>query len=166
MDDATKKNALEKIDMMNSHVAYPDELWNDTELDAYYQNIELTGGNFLESSLNVTLFMILKEYSSLRLPAKKDDWTLYVNAAAVNAFYSRLPNAIGNYILTENVFCFITIFGVVSIKHGTILHGVDSARSIRHGPCLCTRIIEHSIDWTRHDSAPARLCTNQLCKND
>ena len=31
---------------------------------------------------------------------------------------------------------------------------------------LCTRIIEHRIDCTRHDSAPARLCTNQLCKND
>ena len=31
---------------------------------------------------------------------------------------------------------------------------------------LCTRIIEHRIDWTRHDSAPARLCTNRLCKND
>ena len=31
---------------------------------------------------------------------------------------------------------------------------------------LCMRIIEHRIDWTRHDSAPARLCTNRLCKND
>ena len=112
MDNATKKSALEKVDMMNSHVAYPDEFWNDTEVDAYYQNIELTGGNFLESGLNVSLFQILKEYSSLRLPADKDDWTLYGNAAVVNAFYSRLHNAISNYILIENVSCCITIFNV------------------------------------------------------
>ena len=31
---------------------------------------------------------------------------------------------------------------------------------------LCTRTIEHRIDWTRHDSTPARLCTNRFCKND
>ena len=37
--------------------------------------------------------------------------------------------------------------------------------SIQHDR-LRTRILEHRIDWTRHDSAPSRLCTNQLFKND
>ena len=56
--------------------------------------------------------------------------------------------------------------GMVLIKHGTILHGFDSARPIGHGPIVLENNRAPYIDWTRHDSAPARLCTNQLCKND
>ena len=86
--------------------------------------------------------------------------------------------------------------GMVSIKHGTISHGVDSARLIAHEPIVhennrapyrldtppiqhrldCARIIYAKNDWAparlctyrlcKNDSAPARLCTNRLCKND
>ena len=101
MDDATKESALEKADKMNPHVAYPDEVLNDTEVNAFYQSIELTGGNFLESALNVSLLSTLKEYSSLRLPVDRDEWTIYGNAAVVNAFYRPLENTIGKYFSME-----------------------------------------------------------------
>ena len=105
MDDETKKSALEKVDTMIPHVAYPHQLLNDTEVDAYYQNIELTGGNYLKYTLNLNLFLTLKKYSSLRLPVDKDDWTFYGDVAVVNAFYGHLYNVISNYILIENSFC-------------------------------------------------------------
>ena len=101
MDDATKKIALEKVGKMNPHIAYPDEVLNDTKVNEFYQSVELTGGNFLESVLNISLFDIHKKYSSLRLPVDRDEWTMYGNAAVVNGFYRRIENTIGKYIPME-----------------------------------------------------------------
>lgn len=39
MDDITRKHALEKAKVMEAHIAYPDELLNDTIIDNYYQNV-------------------------------------------------------------------------------------------------------------------------------
>ena len=110
--------------MMTFHVAYPDELLNDTEVDAYYQSFELTGGNYLESISNLTLFMILKEYSSLRLPVDKDKWTVYGEAATSNAMNKLSYNAISNYILIDNAFRCIMIFNVLTsifVQYCTLL---------------------------------------------
>ena len=103
MEDATRKTALEKLDMMSSHIGYPDELLNDTEVNSYYQGIELAGGNFLECSLNVTLFTVLKKYSLLRTPVNEDEWSDYGNVAVVNGQYGNLLNVIGNYIWIDNI---------------------------------------------------------------
>ena len=108
MDNATKMNALEKVDMMSSHVGYPDELLNETKVNEYYQDLELTGENYLESSLNLTLFATLKKYSLLQLPVDKDDWTFHADVAALVTSYSAIHNALSNYILIEDIFYYIS----------------------------------------------------------
>ena len=109
MDDATKKSALEKVINMNPHIAYPDEILNDTKVNAFYESVELTGGNFLKSSLNISLFNIHEEYSSLRRPVDRDEWTIYGNAAVINAFHRFTENTIGKYIPAENEF-FVSLY--------------------------------------------------------
>ena len=104
MANSTKKIALEKLDTMNFHVAYPDELLNDTEVNAYYRGIELEGGNYLECNLNASLFMVLKKYSLLRLPVSKDEWSEHGNAVFIDALYEHLVNNIGNYIRINNIY--------------------------------------------------------------
>ena len=104
MANSTKKIALEKLDTMNFHVAYPDELLNDTEINAYYRGIELEGGNYLEGTLNASLFMVLKKYSLLRLPASKDEWDEHENVVTIDAGYGVLFNNIGNYIQIHNIY--------------------------------------------------------------
>lgn len=39
MDDETRKNALDKAKSMATHIAYPDELLDDTKLEEFYQNV-------------------------------------------------------------------------------------------------------------------------------
>ena len=103
MDNATKRSALEKADMMISHIAYPDEVFDDTIVNAFYQNLEL-GENFLENILNTRKFSALKEHSSLRIPVDKNEWFLYINVAIVNALYHPNQNIIGKYISIMNGF--------------------------------------------------------------
>ena len=97
MDNQTKNSALEKADNMNAQVAYRDELLNDTKVNEYYQGIELTGGNYLESHLNVTLFGTIKEHRSLRLSTDRNEWSMYENVVDIEAYYEVLENTIGKF---------------------------------------------------------------------
>ena len=113
--NSTKKIALEKLDAMDFHVAYPDELLNDTEVNAYYRGIELEGGNFLECKLNASLFMVLKKYSLLRLPVSKYEWNENDNSAAIYPEYGYVFNNIGNYIHIDNIY-FLNLRGPTVIS--------------------------------------------------
>lgn len=39
MDDTTRQSALEKVDAMTTHIAYPDELLDDRKLQEFYGNV-------------------------------------------------------------------------------------------------------------------------------
>lgn len=94
MDEGTKESALDKAASMSSHIAYPDELLDDKKLEEFYEKLELTEGNYLESILNLTLFGIDYSFSRLRKPVNKSDWRAHGKPAIVNAFYSSIENSI------------------------------------------------------------------------
>ncbi|XP_024943266.1 neprilysin-2 isoform X2 [Cephus cinctus] len=94
MDEETRKSALDKAASMSSHIAYPDELLHDNKLEEFYQNLELTSDNYLESILNLTLFGTEYSFSKLRKPVNKSDWITHGRPAVVNAFYSSIENSI------------------------------------------------------------------------
>ncbi|KZC07350.1 Membrane metallo-endopeptidase-like 1 [Dufourea novaeangliae] len=94
MDDETRKSALDKAASMSSHIAYPDELLDDTKLEEFYQNLELTTDNYLEGILNLTLFGVEYSFGKLRKPVNKTDWITHGRPAIVNAFYSSIENSI------------------------------------------------------------------------
>lgn len=41
MDQATKSKALEKVNAMDSHVGYPQELLDDNVLEKYYSSVRI-----------------------------------------------------------------------------------------------------------------------------
>ncbi|XP_066597327.1 neprilysin-2 isoform X2 [Prorops nasuta] len=94
MDEETKKSALAKAASMVSHIAYPDELLEDKKLEEFYEKLELTDDNFLESILNLTLFATEYSFGKLRKPVNKSDWISHGRPAIVNAFYSSIENSI------------------------------------------------------------------------
>ena len=64
----------ERIDSLLLLTPFPDELMKSEEVNLYYQDLELTGGNYLESILNVSLFKmrnIRRGFSS-----DKDKWRI------------------------------------------------------------------------------------------
>lgn len=94
MDEKTRSSALDKAATMASHIAYPDELLDDKKLEEFYQNLELSEDNYLESILNLTLFGTEYSFSKLRKPVNKTDWLSHARPAIVNAFYSSIENSI------------------------------------------------------------------------
>ncbi|XP_044018489.1 neprilysin-2-like isoform X2 [Aphidius gifuensis] len=94
MDDETRKSALDKAASMSTHIAYPDELLDDKKLEDFYNDIELTDDNYLQSVLNLTLFGTEYSFSKLRKPVNKTDWISHGRPAVVNAFYSSIENSI------------------------------------------------------------------------
>lgn len=42
MDDKTRQSALEKVDAMTTHIAYPDELLDNNKLIGFYGNVRNT----------------------------------------------------------------------------------------------------------------------------
>jgi membrane metallo-endopeptidase-like protein 1 len=94
MDEETKKSALDKAMSMSSHIAYPDELLDDSKLEEFYKDLELAEDNYLQSILNLTLFGTEYSFSKLRKPVNKSDWVTHGRPAVVNAFYSSIENSI------------------------------------------------------------------------
>ncbi|XP_076162841.1 M13 family metallopeptidase neprilysin 2 isoform X3 [Ptiloglossa arizonensis] len=94
MDEDTRKSALSKAASMSSHIAYPDELLDDSKLEEFYKKLELTTDNYLEGILNLTLFGVEYSFSKLRKPVNKSDWINHGRPAIVNAFYSSIENSI------------------------------------------------------------------------
>ncbi|XP_065163092.1 neprilysin-2-like isoform X3 [Atheta coriaria] len=94
MDEKTRQSALEKADSMSTHIAYPDELLDNSKLEEFYQNLELEDGNYMRSILNLTLFGTEFSFRRLRQAVNKTDWITHGRPAIVNAFYSSIENSI------------------------------------------------------------------------
>ena len=118
IDNTAKNSALEKLNMMRSVIAYPDELLNDTKLNEFYQTIELTKGNFFENYLNVSLFNTLRSYSSLRIPLDRYHWTQVDRGETMSAIYNRVQNFICKYIRFSQKYekCSCNLFLLFSSK--------------------------------------------------
>lgn len=94
MDEETRKSALEKAESMSTHIAYPDELLNDKKLEEFYEKLEITEGDYVQSILNLTFFGLEYSFSRLRKPVNKSDWISHGRPAIVNAYYSSIENSI------------------------------------------------------------------------
>ncbi|XP_049796462.1 neprilysin-2-like isoform X4 [Schistocerca nitens] len=94
MDEGTKKKALDKAKSMVAHIAYPDELLDDSKLDHFYEELDVNSTLYLESLLNVTKFLMDCSFGQLRQPINKTSWTTHGASATVNAFYDPSENSI------------------------------------------------------------------------
>lgn len=94
MDEETRNAALEKADAMASHIAYPQEMLDDDKLTKFYEGLEMSPDQLMESVLNLTLFGTEYLFGKLREPVNKTDWITHGRPAVVNAFYSSIENSI------------------------------------------------------------------------
>ena len=98
MDEETKKSAMKKVETMNTHIAYPNELLDDKKLEEFFKNLEIIPDDYHQSLLNLSLFETDYSFSELRKPVNKSEWISHGIPAIVNAFYSPIENSIGTSI--------------------------------------------------------------------
>lgn len=92
MDEKTRGAALTKIEKMEKHVGYPNELMDDEKLIKLYENLDIPPNEYLKSVLNLIKFRVRSEMEKFRLPINKTDWETHADVAIANAYYSWLEN--------------------------------------------------------------------------
>lgn len=85
MSEATKVKALEKLEVMNVKVGYPDK-WTD------YTNLTITRECYATNVKNAMAFSFVENMNKLGKPVDKTEW--YMNPQTVNAYYSPSMNEI------------------------------------------------------------------------
>ncbi|XP_061716909.1 neprilysin-2-like [Cydia pomonella] len=92
MDEGIRKNAIEKVAAIASHI--PDELLDDSKLEEFYEKLQFDeNSSYLENIMDVNLFNEEYSFSQLRKPVNKTDWVLYADVAVINARYYPLKNS-------------------------------------------------------------------------
>lgn len=90
MQDATKTEAVKKIDSMVVKVGYPDQWPSYIDTIRIYSPAE--GGNLLDNVLNLNRISIQDSYEKRKEPTDRKEWG--TDAFEVNAFYMASENAI------------------------------------------------------------------------
>ncbi|KAF2360342.1 Peptidase M13 C-terminal domain [Trinorchestia longiramus] len=94
MDDKTRIRAINKSMAITPHIAYPEELLDESKLTELYKELVISDGELLHNMRNLTIFGTNYSFKRLREKVDKNDWKKHGAAAVVNAFYSPLENSI------------------------------------------------------------------------
>ncbi|CAG0881750.1 unnamed protein product [Cyprideis torosa] len=89
-----RQRAKNKSKRIATHIAYPDELLDDSKLTELYDNLQTTEDQYYRNMLNMTVFGTNYSFKRLREAVNKSDWISHGRAAVVNAFYSSIENSI------------------------------------------------------------------------
>ena len=89
LSDATKGNALEKLDAMDKQVLYPDD-WSKYACDGLDFASKEEGGTLWEAEKRITAYVVAKTVKEFSEPVDKSLWTMTPNT--VNCMYYKLNN--------------------------------------------------------------------------
>ena len=89
-----RERAKEKSKAINYHIAYPEEILNNTALDILYDGLHIDDSHYFENNINMSVFGTNYAFKKLREPIDKNDWRTHGSAAVVNAYYSPIENSI------------------------------------------------------------------------
>ncbi|KAL9985458.1 hypothetical protein ACROYT_G007869 [Oculina patagonica] len=88
IDDQTRQKINEKEEAMKNKIGFPKLCSNETLLNEYYKDVNVSRSNYLINALDVMSWRTRSAFSKLRSPVDKEQW--FVGPQLVNAFY--LPN--------------------------------------------------------------------------
>jgi len=121
MSDATKLEAIAKLEKINVKIGYPDK-WID------YSSLDITRDSYYQNVLNSAKFEMKRQMAKIGKPVDKDEWGM--TPQTVNAYYN--PN------LTEIVFPaailqypFFQLHADDAVNYGAI--GVVIGHEMTHG---------------------------------
>jgi putative endopeptidase len=85
MTDATRKQALEKLNMIQRKIGYPDKMRG-------YAGLIIDGKSFFNNTVSVNRFLTVRDLKDIGMPPDKTRWN--TTASTVNAYYNSNYNDI------------------------------------------------------------------------
>ncbi|KZM19337.1 Endothelin-converting enzyme 1 [Ascochyta rabiei] len=95
MDEATTKQAINKVHNIIQKIGYPTEspnIMDPPSLEKYYDLVNVSSSTFFQNALSVRRFAVDDEWSALGKPVDRAKWGMY--ASTVNAYYNPPGNEI------------------------------------------------------------------------
>lgn len=94
MDEKTRSAALCKVDKIETHIGYPNELMDKKKLTEFHEKLEIPEHDYLKSVMNCNHFRLTSEMEKFREIINKTHWETHSDVAIANAYYSWLENSI------------------------------------------------------------------------
>ncbi|XP_057672734.1 endothelin-converting enzyme 1 isoform X2 [Diorhabda carinulata] len=129
MDKQTKMVTLEKSTEMMSFIGYPDWLFQNGELDKYYNDVDVNPNFYLENMVNVIMSHTTKNFKSLREPHLRDWYSEPIEVNAFNSFSDNainVPMAILNYPMYHLGLEVLNYASIGTILGHELIHGFDN----------------------------------------
>ena len=92
MDGETRKRAHKKLNAIKAYIAYPKELLDNNKLEEEYQGLEISGEEYFQNSINMSIWSTNKHWRKLRevvnlssskQKANQGDVSFFVNRASI-----------------------------------------------------------------------------------
>ncbi|KAH7638002.1 neprilysin 2-like protein [Dermatophagoides farinae] len=132
MDTETRKHAMDKLNLMNFRVGFPDELLDDELVSDFYENLTMTD-DYFGNVIAVHKFEAESAFQSLDAINSRDDWRKYSEVVDVNAYYFHQENSfiLNAGILQDRFFNpdrpnYLNYGSIGEIIGHEITHGFDS----------------------------------------
>lgn len=108
MDDEVREKAIEKAEKIVVHVGYSNELYENVELEEYYEDLEMEPDDYFNNSLRWDAFNSTQEFRTLRRSVNISGWEKirYLNPTYVNAFYFNEDNTMRKFNNIEFIIVF------------------------------------------------------------
>ncbi|KAJ8667858.1 hypothetical protein QAD02_009521, partial [Eretmocerus hayati] len=134
MSAYTKSKAIEKLDSMESLVAYPEEMLVDKKMNDFYKKLNLGLESSLQNDVKLSTFMFEAALERLGTPHNRLDWTqAYEDLTLVNAHYKPRENAfvisagiLHGYFSRASNPKYVLFGGIGSVIGHEIMHGFDN----------------------------------------
>ncbi|CAL4124487.1 unnamed protein product, partial [Meganyctiphanes norvegica] len=92
MSPRTRDVAIEKVETIVRNIGYPDQILNDTYMNAMYEGLNFTSTNHFSNVLQMLQYHAASAHDLLTVPVDRKAWV--TTPAVVNAYYSRSKNMI------------------------------------------------------------------------
>ena len=66
MDGETRKRAHKKLNAIKDYIAYPKEILDNNKLEEEYQGLEISGEEYFQNSINMSIWSTNKHWRKLR----------------------------------------------------------------------------------------------------
>ncbi|XP_031634015.1 neprilysin-11-like [Contarinia nasturtii] len=90
----TKQIIFEKMDAIESFLAFPEWIFDREKLDEYYGELNCSSTNHLENVFEIHAMMMENELKALKTPELRKDFDYDINPTTVNAAYNPFNNRI------------------------------------------------------------------------
>ena len=152
MDEQTRAQALEKADLITTHIAYSKEILDDDLIEEHYDGLTLGDTSYFRNILQLKCWIFAYYQKEFKKPIDRQSWKTHGGAAITNAFYKVAENSIilpagilNGVFFDKDRPLYMNYGGIGTVVGHEITHGFDDQGSQNDGE-------GNLVDWWKSET--------------